>query len=135
MFICLQYLSILFFFSSRSLHTRCSLVTGVQTCALPITSHDVMIRLPLTEGQTSATQSDAVMSVLKAADATAELRRVEFVGPQVGKELLHKDLMALLFVVIGLMVYLGVRFAWKFAVAGVIANLHHVVLNLGFFAF
>src|SRR3546814_15856843 len=90
-----------------------------------------MIRLPLTEGQTSATQSDAVMSVLKAADATAELRRVEFVGPQVGQELLHNGLMALLFVVIGIMVYLGVRFEWKFAVAGVIANLHDVVIILG----
>src|SRR3546814_20707946 len=76
-----------------------------------------MIRLPLTEGQTSATQSDAVMSVLKAADSTAELRRVEFVGPQVGQELLHNGLMALLFVVIGIMIYLGMRFEWKFAVA------------------
>src|SRR3546814_1797802 len=94
-----------------------------------------MIRLPLTEGQTSATQSDAVMSVLKAADSTAELRRVEFVGPQVGQELLHNGLMALLFVVIGIMVYLGMRFEWKFAVAGVIANLHDVVIILGFFAF
>ncbi len=99
------------------------------------TSHDVMIRLPLTEGQTSAAQSDAVMGALKAADSTAELRRVEFVGPQVGQELLHNGLMALLFVVIGIMVYLGVRFEWKFAVAGVIANLHDVVIILGFFAF
>jgi len=99
------------------------------------TSHDVMIRLPLTEGQTSATQSDAVMGALKAADSTAELRRVEFVGPQVGQELLHNGLMALLFVVIGIMVYLGIRFEWKFAVAGVIANLHDVVIILGFFAF
>ncbi|CAP43993.1 protein translocase subunit SecF [Bordetella petrii] len=99
------------------------------------TSHDVMIRLPLTEGQTSAAQSDAVMGALKAADSTAELRRVEFVGPQVGQELLHNGLMALLFVVIGIMVYLGMRFEWKFAVAGVIANLHDVVIILGFFAF
>src|SRR5690606_27742743 len=88
------------------------------------TSHDVMIRLPLTEGQTSATQSEAVMGALKAADPSVELRRVEFVGPQVGQELLHNGLMALLFVVIGIMVYLGIRFEWKFAVAGVIANLH-----------
>ena len=99
------------------------------------TSRDVMIRLPVTEGQTSATQSEAVMGALKAVDPSAELRRVEFVGPQVGQELLHNGLMALLFVVIGIMVYLGFRFEWKFAVAGVIANLHDVVIILGFFAF
>lgn len=99
------------------------------------TSHDVMIRLPLQEGQTSATQSETVMAALKAADSGVELRRVEFVGPQVGQELLHNGLMALLVVVIGIMVYLGFRFEWKFAVAGVIANLHDVVIILGFFAF
>ncbi len=99
------------------------------------TSHDVMIRLPLQEGQTSATQSETVMAALKAADQGVELRRVEFVGPQVGQELLHNGLMALLVVVIGIMVYLGFRFEWKFAVAGVIANLHDVVIILGFFAF
>ncbi len=99
------------------------------------TSHDVMIRLPLQEGQTSATQSETVMAALKAADQGVELRRVEFVGPQVGQELLHNGLMALLVVDIGIMVYLGFRFEWKFAVAGVIANLHDVVIILGFFAF
>ncbi|KAG1396889.1 hypothetical protein G6F59_013736 [Rhizopus arrhizus] len=99
------------------------------------TSHDVMIRLPLQEGQTSATQSETVMAALKTADSGVELRRVDFVGPQVGQELLHNGLMALLVVVIGIMVYLGFRFEWKFAVAGVIANLHDVVIILGFFAF
>ena len=99
------------------------------------TSRDVMIRLPLQEGQTSATQSETVMSALKAADAGVELRRVEFVGPQVGQELLHNGLMALLVVVLGIVIYLGFRFEWKFAVAGVIANLHDVVIILGFFAF
>ncbi|MDX3989051.1 MAG: protein translocase subunit SecF, partial [Achromobacter sp.] len=99
------------------------------------TSRDVMIRLPLQEGQTSATQSESVLAALKTADSSVELRRVEFVGPQVGQELLHNGLMALLVVVIGIMVYLGFRFEWKFAVAGVIANLHDVVIILGFFAF
>ncbi|MEK0115055.1 protein translocase subunit SecF, partial [Bordetella pertussis] len=99
------------------------------------TSRDVMIRLPIAEGQTSATQSETVMGALKAADPAVELRRVEFVGPQIGQELLHNGLMALLVVVIGIMVYLGLRFEWKFAVAGVIANLHDVVIILGFFAF
>jgi len=98
------------------------------------TSHDVLIRLPLAEGQTSATQSDTVLQALKAADPAVELRRVEFVGPQIGKELVHNGLMALLFVVLGIVVYLGIRFEWKFALAGVIANLHDVVIILGFFA-
>jgi len=99
------------------------------------TSRDVMIRLPVRAGQTSAAQSQIVFDALKIQDANIELRRVEFVGPQVGEELVHNGLMALLFVVVGIMVYLGFRFEWKFAVAGVVANLHDVVIILGFFAF
>jgi preprotein translocase subunit SecF len=99
------------------------------------TSRDVMIRLPLQAGKESAAQSQEVLGALKAADATVELRRVEFVGPQIGKELAHDGLMALAFVVIGIIIYLAFRFEWKFAVAGVIANLHDVVIILGFFAF
>jgi preprotein translocase subunit SecF len=99
------------------------------------TSRDLMIRLPLAPGQSSATQSEAVMKALKAADATVELRRVEFVGPQVGRELVENGLLALLFVIIGIVLYLAIRFEWKFAVAGVLANLHDVVIILGFFAF
>jgi len=99
------------------------------------TSRDVMIRLPVREGQTSAAQSQIVFDALAARQADVELRRVEFVGPQVGEELVHNGLMALLFVVIGIMVYLAFRFEWKFAVAGVVANLHDVVIILGFFAF
>lgn len=99
------------------------------------TSRDVLIRLPLQAGQTSSAQSDAVLKELKAADPSVELRRVEYVGPQVGQELVHNGLMALLFVVLGIVVYLGIRFEWKFALAGVIANLHDVVIILGFFAF
>lgn len=99
------------------------------------TSRDLMIRLPLAPGQSSATQSETVMKALKAADATADLRRVEFVGPQVGRELVENGLLALLFVIIGIVVYLAIRFEWKFAVAGVLANLHDVVIILGFFAF
>lgn len=99
------------------------------------TSRDVMIRLPLVHGQTSSAQSDAVLGSLKAADPTVELRSVEFVGPQVGKELFHNGLMALLVVVVGIIIYLAFRFEWKFAVSGVLANLHDVVIILGFFAF
>ena len=99
------------------------------------TSRDVMIRLPNIEGKTSTQQSNEVIEALKASDPSVELRRVEFVGPQIGKELAHDGLLALLFVVIGIMIYLAFRFEWKFAVAGVVANLHDVVIILGFFAF
>lgn len=98
------------------------------------TSLDVMIRLPVREDETSAEQSDTILSALQVAHPDVELRRVEFVGPQVGKELVHNGLMALLVVVIGIMIYLGIRFEWKFAIAGVVANLHDVVIILGFFA-
>ena len=99
------------------------------------TSRDLLIRLPLAPGQSSATQSETVMKALKAADATADLRRVEFVGPQVGRELVENGLLALMFVIIGIVLYLAIRFEWKFAVAGVLANLHDVIIILGFFAF
>jgi preprotein translocase subunit SecF len=99
------------------------------------TSRDVMIRLPIIEGKTSTVQSAEVMQALKTADSAVELRRVEYVGPQVGEELAHDGLLAMLFVVIGIMIYLAFRFEWKFAVAGVVANLHDVVIILGFFAF
>src|SRR5690554_1429747 len=98
------------------------------------TSRDVMIRLPVREDESSAEQSNAILSALQVAHPDVELRRVEFVGPQVGKELVHNGLMALLVVVIGIMIYLGLRFEWKFAIAGVVANLHDVVIILGFFA-
>ena len=99
------------------------------------TSRDVMIRLPVQKGVTSAQQSEQVIGALKAADAEATLRRTEFVGPQVGEELVHGGLMALGMVVLGIVVYLAMRFEWKFGVAAIIANLHDVVIILGFFAF
>src|SRR5690625_357382 len=91
------------------------------------TSQDVMIRLPVLEGLSSADQSTAVLEALQAVNpSTIDLRRVEFVGPQVGEELVTISLMALLVVVIGIMVYLGMRFEWKCAIAGVVANLHEI---------
>ena len=99
------------------------------------TSRDVLIRLPLKQGLSSAQQSDQVMSTLKAAEPQVQLQRVEFVGPQVGKELATDGLLALACVVAGIVIYLSFRFEWKYAVAGVIANLHDVVIILGFFAF
>jgi len=98
------------------------------------TSRDVLIRLPLSEGQSSADQSVALMAALSASEPNVVLQRVEFVGPQIGRELIENGLLALLFVIIGIVIYLAVRFEWKFAVAGVVANLHDVVIILGFFA-
>ena len=99
------------------------------------TSRDVLIRLPAVKGVSSAQQSDKVLAALKQADASAELRRTEFVGPQVGDELAADGLKALAFVVVGIVLYLAFRFEWKFAVAAIIANLHDVIIILGFFAF
>ena len=99
------------------------------------TARDVMIRLPAQKGVSSSQQSDALMTALKAQNAEATLRRSEFVGPQVGEELAADGLKALAFVVIGIMLYLAVRFEWKFSVAAIIANLHDVIIILGFFAY
>ncbi len=99
------------------------------------TSRDVLIRLPAQKGVSSASQSTRVITALRAIDASAAMRRTEFVGPQVGDELAIDGLKALAFVVGGIMVYLAVRFEWKFAVAAIIANLHDVIIILGFFAF
>jgi preprotein translocase subunit SecF len=98
-------------------------------------SRDVMIRLPAQKGVSTAQQSDKVMSALKSADSEVTLRRTEFVGPQVGEELAQDGLKALAMVVLGIMVYLAFRFEWKYAVAAIIANLHDVIIILGFFAF
>lgn len=99
------------------------------------TSRDVMIRLPVQAGVTSAQQSEQVLTALKAEDPSVTLRRTEFVGPQVGDELVHNGLMALGMVVLGIVIYLAFRFEWKFGVAAIIANLHDVIIILGFFAF
>lgn len=99
------------------------------------TSRDVLIRLPAQKGVSSAQQSERTLQALKATDPAVSLRRVEFVGPQVGEELVSNGLKALGMVIAGIMIYLAVRFEWKFAVAAIIANLHDVIIILGFFAF
>jgi len=98
-------------------------------------SRDVLIRLPLKEGVSSAGQSDRVMEELRRDDSKVELQRVEFVGPQVGRELFENGALALLFVCLGIVLYLWMRFEWKFGLSAIIANLHDVVIILGFFAF
>ena len=98
------------------------------------TSQDVLIRLPATDTNDTTAQSEQVMAALQAQHPEVELRRVEFVGPQIGEELVHSGLLALLVVVIGIMVYLAFRFEWKLAIACAVANLHDVIIILGFFA-
>jgi preprotein translocase subunit SecF len=120
-------------------------------------ARDVMIRLPARKGVTSAEQTDKVVLALCAAaqgtmqaDSTqggkqicknasavevVALKRTEFIGPQVGQELATDGLKALGMVVVGIMIYLAFRFEWKYAVAAIIANLHDVIIILGFFAF
>ena len=99
------------------------------------TANDVLLRLPVQKGVTSGQQSEQVLSALKAQNPDVTLRRTEFVGPQVGDELAADGLKALAFVVVGIVIYLAIRFEWKFAVSAIVANLHDVIIILGFFAF
>ena len=98
-------------------------------------SHDVLVQLPLKQGVSSAQISEKVMQVLHAQDKTVELRRVEFVGPQVGTELINDGGLALLLVSFGIMAYLALRFEWRFSIGAIIATFHDVVIILGCFAF
>jgi preprotein translocase subunit SecF len=98
------------------------------------TSRDVLIRLPVKQGLTSAQLSERVMDELRKDDPKVEMRRVEFVGPQVGRELFENGALALLFVSIGIVLYLWLRFEWKFGVAAIIANLHDVIIIVGLFS-
>jgi preprotein translocase subunit SecF len=98
-------------------------------------SKDVLIQIPLKQNKVGSKLSEQVMETLHQQDAGVELRRVEFVGPQVGKDLVENGSMALLLVSLGIVGYLWLRFEWKFGLAAIIANLHDVVIILGFFAF
>lgn len=98
-------------------------------------SHDVLIQIPLKQNVAGAKLSDQVMAALRQQEAGVEMRRVEFVGPQVGKDLIENGAMALLLVSLGIVGYLWIRFEWKFGLSAIIANLHDVVIILGFFAF
>ena len=98
-------------------------------------SHDVLIRLHAAKDASSSGLSQKVMQVLKADSAGAELRRVEFVGPQVGKELAEYGALALLVTAVGIVLYLWLRFEWRFGLSAIVANLHDVVIILGCFAF
>ena len=99
------------------------------------TEEDVLIRLPIREGLSIAEISEKVASTLKLSNDLMEVKRVESVGSQVGDELYEKGALAILFVCIGIMLYLTLRFEWRFAIAAILANIHDVIIILGFFAF
>src|SRR6267142_459830 len=98
-------------------------------------SREVLIRMHLEKNQSTAELSQKVLGILKEENANAELRRVEFVGPQVGSELVELGLVALLVTAVGIVLYLWLRFEWRFGLSGIVANLQDVVIILGFFAF
>lgn len=106
----------------------------VQVQALGTNKH-IMIRLPNKADTPSAQLSNQVMDVLKSQTPDVSLRQVEFIGPAVGDELVSNGLIALGMVVVGIIVYLAMRFEWRFAVSAIIANLHDIVIILGCFAF
>lgn len=99
------------------------------------TSHDVLIRLPVKTGLSGTQLSEHVLSALKNVDSSVQMRRVENVGAQVGQELYENGALALLLVSLGIVAYLALRFEWRFAVAAIIANMHDVIIIMGFFAF
>ncbi len=99
------------------------------------TTRDVMVRLPNIKGKTSAQLSDQVLQVLKQSRPDVKVMKVEFIGPSVGEELVSHGLTALTLVCLGIIIYLAIRFEWRFAVSAVIANMHDVVIILGCFAF
>ena len=98
------------------------------------TASDVVIRVPNKEGQNSSQVAAEVMKVIHTSSPDAELKRTEFVGPQVGEELARDGGTALALVVAGIMIYLAFRFEWKFSVAAIIANLHDIFIVVGIFA-
>ncbi len=97
-------------------------------------SRDVLLRMPIEKGQSTSDLSQKVSAQLQGQDKSAEVRRVEFVGPQVGEELAQYGALALIVTAIGIVLYLALRFEWKFGLSAIIANLHDVVIILGFFA-
>jgi preprotein translocase subunit SecF len=98
------------------------------------TSQDILIRLAPREGESSAELSDQIFSTVKGGDAAVEMRRVEFVGPQVGEGLREQGGLAMVYALIGILIYVTLRFEWRFSVAAVVALIHDVLITLGVFS-
>ncbi|MDA1339355.1 MAG: protein translocase subunit SecF [Proteobacteria bacterium] len=99
------------------------------------TAKDILIRLPIRKDQSIANLSSEVTAALKLDNSLMEVKRIEAVGSQVGDELYENGALAILFVCLGIVFYLSMRFEWRFAIAAIIANMHDVIIILGFFAF
>ncbi len=99
------------------------------------TAKDILIRLPIRKDQSIANLSSEVTAALKLDNSLMEVKRIEAVGSQVGDELYENGALAILFVCLGIVLYLSMRFEWRFAIAAIIANMHDVIIILGFFAF
>ncbi|MHB8416012.1 MAG: protein translocase subunit SecF, partial [Acidiferrobacteraceae bacterium] len=99
------------------------------------TSSDVLIRLPAKAGLTSAQVGDRAYAALRAQAPDLQLRRVDYIGPEVGKELFNDGALALLLVSAGITIYLAFRFEWRFAIGAIVATVHDVVILLGLFSF
>ena len=99
------------------------------------TAQDVLIRLPIKSDLSIAELSEKVAAALKIDNEGVEIMRVESVGAQVGDELYEDGALAILFVCMGIVLYLTMRFEWRFAISAIVANLHDVIIILGFFAF
>ena len=97
--------------------------------------HEVLIRLPVIEGQNMSELSNEVVAVLQAKNETEiDVRRVEFVGPQVGEELTEDGGLAMLYALFGILIYVALRFEYRFAVGSIVALIHDVILVIGFFS-
>ncbi|MCE2706173.1 MAG: protein translocase subunit SecF [Proteobacteria bacterium] len=98
-------------------------------------NNSIIIRLPNKAGTKAAELSNKVFDAISPLSANPQIKSVEFIGPEVGQDLVTNGLLAILFVCIGILSYLAARFEWRFAIAAIIANLHDVIIILGFFAF
>jgi preprotein translocase subunit SecF len=98
------------------------------------TSTDVLVRVLPREGVEGKALAAQMLAVLQNGDTAVELRRTEFVGPQVGEELTEQGALAMLFAMLMILIYIMVRFQWKFALGAIVATLHDPIITLGFFA-
>jgi len=94
---------------------------------------EILVRVPPQEGLNSADISNRIISLLKDTGKSVEMRRVEFVGPQVGDELKEDGILALIYAMIGILIYVALRFQMRFSIGAVVATIHDVIITVGFF--
>jgi len=98
------------------------------------TARDVLIRIAPRPDRNSAELSEEVLAALRGVDSELETRRVEFVGPQVGEELAEQGGLAMLYAIIGILIYVSLRFEYRFSLGAVAALVHDVIITLGLFS-